>query len=126
MSAPNHDWRPGRNEDLDDFMAGRCPGDVSRSATNADGGFLENGTPYSRDFGNWHVAFLSSALWRYEPERAHRVTEWLDRDLSAARAAGRHLAVVHHEPYFTSDTAAHSQPETTGRGSRSWSATACG
>lgn len=107
VSAPNHDWRPGRNEDLDDFMAGQCPGDPSPSAINAERGFIENGTPYSRDFGNWHVAFLSSALWRYDLDRARQATEWLDRDLAAAKRAGRHLAVVHHEPYFTSDTAAH-------------------
>ncbi len=88
-------------------MAGQCPGDPSPSAINAERGFIENGTPYSRDFGNWHVAFLSSALWRYDLDRARQATEWLDRDLAAAKRAGRHLAVVHHEPYFTSDTAAH-------------------
>ena len=109
VSAPNHDWEPGRNEDLDDFMDGRCAGDTSRSAINAERGFIDNGDPYSRDFGSWHVAFLSSALWRYDPARAQQVTAWLDSDLAAARAAGKHLAVVHHEPYFTSDTAAHTR-----------------
>ena len=36
---------------------------------------------------------------------AQRPPRWLDRDLAAAKAAGKHLAVAYHEPYFTSDTA---------------------
>jgi hypothetical protein len=35
------------------------------------------------------------------------LTTWLDNDLAAAKAAGKHLAVVHHEPYFTSNTKEH-------------------
>lgn len=106
-SAPNHDWRPGRNEDLDDFMNGQCPGSSAKAAINHERGFIENGQPYSKDFGNWHFAFLSSAHWRYNPARAQALTTWLDRDLAAAKAAGKHLAVVHHEPYFTSSTETH-------------------
>jgi hypothetical protein len=109
VSAPNHDWKPGRNEDLDNFMAGQCPGDKSKSAINAEQGFIANGEPYSHDFGSWHVAFLSSALWTYEPDRAKEATDWLDRDLAAAEAAGKHLAVVYHEPYFTSNTSSHTR-----------------
>ncbi len=109
VSAPNHDWEPGRNEDLDNFMNGQCPGDTTKSAINAERGFIGNGDPYSRDFGNWHVAFLSSALWRYDASRASQVTSWLDNDLAAAKAAGKHLAVVYHEPYFTSNTSSHTR-----------------
>ncbi len=109
VSAPNHDWKPGRNEDLDNFMNGQCPGDTSKSAINTERGFIGNGDPYSRDFGNWHVAFLSSALWRYDTTRANQVTTWLDNDLAAAKAQGKHLAVVYHEPYFTSDTSSHTR-----------------
>jgi len=109
VSAPNHDWQPGRNEDFDDFMNGACPGDATKARVNEERGWIENGEPYSADFGRWHVAFLSSALWRYDRARARRATTWLDEDLAAATAAGRHLAVVYHEPYFTSDTSHHTR-----------------
>src|SRR3954454_4232466 len=111
VAAPNHDWKPGRNADLDNFMNGECPGDASKAAINSERGFLDNGTPYSRDFGSWHVAFLSTALWSYDPARAKQATNWLDRDLAAARADGQHLAVVYHDPYFTSETAAHTRSD---------------
>ena len=109
VSAPNHDWQPGRNTDLDNFMNGQCRGDSSKSAINRQRGFISNGTPYSRNFGNWHIAFLSTALWRYDTPRARRVTKWLDHDLSTARAAGKHLGVVYHDAYFTSNTSSHSR-----------------
>ncbi|MHC6231721.1 metallophosphoesterase family protein [Arthrobacter sp. MMS24-T111] len=107
VSAPNHDWEPGRNEDLDNFMNGQCPGAPEKSAINQERGFIANGDPYSKDFGNWHVVFLSSALWRYDKGAAADATTWLDKDLGAAKDAGKHLAVVYHEPYYTSDTAEH-------------------
>jgi hypothetical protein len=59
-SAPNHDWQPDRNEDLDNFMNGECPGAPAKAAVNRQRGFIGIGEPYSRDFGNWHLAFLSS------------------------------------------------------------------
>jgi hypothetical protein len=33
----------------------------------------------------------------------------LDTDLAVAKAAGKHLAVVYHEPYFTSNTSSHTR-----------------
>jgi hypothetical protein len=78
VSAPNHDWEPGRNEDLDNFMNGQCPGSTAKAAINEEQGFIRNGKPYSKDFGNWHFAFLPSALWRYNPTEAQAITEWLD------------------------------------------------
>ena len=107
VSAPNHDWEPGRNEDLDNFMNGQCPGNTDKAAINKERGFIRNGKPYSKDFGNWHFAFLSSAHWRYNQGEARALTKWLDDDLAAAKAAGKHLAVVYHEPYFTSNTKSH-------------------
>ncbi|SEP87431.1 hypothetical protein SAMN05444745_102279 [Arthrobacter sp. OV608] len=107
ISAPNHDWQPGRNEDLDDFMDGQCPGASEKAAINQQRGFIGNGQPYSKDFGNWHFAFLSSAYWRYNHVQAQLLTTWLDNDLATAKAAGKHLAVVYHEPYFTSNTNKH-------------------
>ncbi|MDT0197489.1 hypothetical protein Q9R30_19280 [Arthrobacter sp. AB6] len=109
VSAPNHDWEPGRNEDLDNFMNGQCPEAPEKAAINEERGRIENGEAYSKDFGNWHFAFLSSAHWRYNPAQARAITRWLDKDLAAAKAAGKHLAVVHHEPYFTSNTSEHNR-----------------
>lgn len=109
ISAPNHDWEPGRNEDLDDFMNGACPGDSVKSAINTQRGFIGNGDPYSFDLGNWHFAMLSTALWRYDTTKARQVTNWLDNDLAQAKAAGKHLVVAYHDPYFTSDTSSHSR-----------------
>ncbi|MFF1883453.1 hypothetical protein ACFVVC_18515 [Pseudarthrobacter sp. NPDC058196] len=107
VSSPNHDWKPGRNEDLDNFMNGQCPGAPEKAAINKERGFIANGQPYSKDFGNWHFVFLSSAPWTYDTEQAWALTGWLDKDLTAAQAEGKHLAVAYHEPYFTSDTEAH-------------------
>lgn len=109
ISAPNHDWEPGRNEDLDDFMNGACPGDSVKSAINAQRGFINNGDPYSFDLGNWHFAMLSTALWRYDTTKAKQVTLWLDNDLAQAKAAGKYLVVAYHDPYFTSNTSSHSR-----------------
>lgn len=109
ISAPNHDWDPGRNEDLDNFMNGECAGDTTRSLTNQQKGFVGNGEPYSVDIGNWHFAFLSTALWGFDVAKANQVTTWLDNDLAAAKAAGKHLAVAYHDPYFTSDTSIHTR-----------------
>jgi hypothetical protein len=111
VSGPNHDWKPGRNEDLGNFMNGQCPGSSKKAAINQERGYIPNGEPYSKDFGNWHFAFLSSAQWAYNPSRARELTAWLDKDLAAAKAAGKHLAVVHHEPYFTSNTNQHQRAD---------------
>lgn len=107
VSSPNHDWQPGRNEDLDDFMNGQCPGAPDKAAINQQRGFIGNGQPYSKDFGTWHFVFLSSAHWTYDPGEAWVLAGWLDKDLTAEQAEGKHLAVVYHEPYFTSNTEAH-------------------
>ena len=107
VSSPNHDWKPGRNEDLDDFMNGQCPGAPDKAAINQQRGFIGNAQPYSKDFGKWHFVFLSSAYWTYDPGGAWALAGWLDKDLTAAQAEGKYLAVVYHEPYFTSDTDQH-------------------
>ena len=107
-AAPNHDVEPGRNDDLDRFMNGECPGSSSVSATNrSQGGFVDALDFYSFDLGAWHVAVLPAALWRYDRVEAEALTREIDADLAAAKAAGKHLAVVHHEPYYTSPTSAH-------------------
>ncbi|RJU00293.1 hypothetical protein D6T65_13100 [Arthrobacter frigidicola] len=111
VSAPNHDWEPGRNADLDNFMNDQCPGSTGKSAINRERGWIYNGEPYSKNFGNWHIAFLSSGLWQYDESEARAATKWLDKDLAAAKKDGKHLAVVYHEPYFTSNTESHERAE---------------
>lgn len=114
-AAPNHDYQPGRNEDLDNYMDGGCVNSV-KSATSTDptrkgpnpaGTFQRNENWYSFDKGNWHILVAPSALWRYDATKANAITSEMDADLSAAKAAGKHLAVVYHEPYFTSKTTSH-------------------
>jgi hypothetical protein len=107
ISAPNHDWQPGRNEDLDDFMNGECAGDTVKAATNVEQGRIANDQPYSFDKGRWHFAMLPTGLWRYDVSKAVATTTWLDRDLAAAKARGQFLAVAYHDPYFTSPTSSH-------------------
>ena len=107
ISAPNHDWQPGRNSDLAPFMNGEFSESPVKSAANQAKGTLTNGQPYSQDFGNWHFAFLSTALWRYDVPAAQAVTTWLDADLADAKARGKHLGVCYHDPYFTSATSSH-------------------
>ena len=114
-AAPNHDWQPGRNDDLAQYMDGQCV-DTVKSATSTDptrkgpnpaGTFQQDGNWYSFDKGNWHILIAPSALWRYDSAKANAITSEMDADLMAAKAAGKHLAVVYHEPYFTSKTSSH-------------------
>ncbi|HZH18267.1 MAG TPA: DNRLRE domain-containing protein [Archangium sp.] len=109
-TGPNHDVEPGVNDDLDRFMNGQCSGSTARSAANvATGRFIDALDFYSFDLGNWHFAVLPTAAWRYDSTRAQNITAQLDTDLAAAKAAGKHLAAVYHDPYFTSSTSSHSR-----------------
>lgn len=126
VSGPNHDVEPGLNDDLDKYMNGDCPGtfDDIKSETNRIIGtyrpnetnqsaktFIDSLDWYSVDKGNWHILFAPSATWRYNATRAAQMTAEMESDLSKAKAAGKHLAVVYHDPYYTSSTSAHG-PET--------------
>lgn len=118
-AAPNHDYQPGRNTDFDNWMNGECVNTV-KAATNTDptreNRNTQNGQPagfqdaqewYSIDKGNWHMLSVSSAPWRYDTALANRQTAEIDRDLAEAKAAGKHLVVMLHEPYYGSATDAH-------------------
>lgn len=118
-AAPNHDYQTGRNTDFDNWMNGECVSTV-KAATNTDptrknrntqngqpAGFQEALEWYSVDRGNWHMLSASSAAWRDNPTLANRQTAEIDRDLTEARAAGKHIVVMLHEPYFGSTTSAH-------------------
>ena len=109
-AGPNHDVEPGVNDDLDRFMNGQCPGSSAVSATNAArGGFVDALDFYSFDLGAWHIAVLPTATWRYDATRARALTATIDADLANAKAAGKHLAAVYHDPYFTSNTSSHTR-----------------
>lgn len=107
MAGPNHDYQPGRNEDLGKFMNGECVS-TTKSATNTELGRYQNPLEwYAFDKGNWHVLVAPTAVWRYNTTRANAMTSEMDADLAAAKARGQHLLVMYHDPYFTSPTDSH-------------------
>jgi hypothetical protein len=109
-TGPNHDVEPGVNDDVDRFFNGQCAGSTAISATNtAKGGFVDALDFYSFDVGNWHFAVAPTAAWRYDVAKANAITGQLDADLAAAKAAGKQLAVIYHDPYFTSTTSSHAR-----------------
>jgi hypothetical protein len=106
-TGPNHDVDPGVNDDLDRFMNGECLS-TTKSATNAGLGRFQDALEwYSFDQGNWHFVVAPTASWQYNATRAQAMTAEMDADLKAAKAAGKHLAAVYHDPYFTSNTSVH-------------------
>ncbi|MDQ0678709.1 hypothetical protein QFZ30_002091 [Arthrobacter pascens] len=108
-AGPNHDVEPGVNDDLDRYMDGQCVS-TTKSATNTTLGRFQDALEwYSFDKGTWHVVVAPTATWLYNATRAQAMTAEMDADMKAAKAAGKHLAVVYHDPYFTSDTSAHSR-----------------
>lgn len=116
-AAPNHDYEPGRNTDLAKFMDGQCVSttksatstDRTRNGPNPAGTFQTDQEWYSFEKGSWHILVAPSAAWRYDATRARAMTAEMDANLAAARAAGKHLAVVMHDPYFTSNTSSHTR-----------------
>ncbi|MHA7280428.1 DNRLRE domain-containing protein [Arthrobacter sp. MDT2-2] len=119
-AGPNHDHQPGRNAEFDKWMDGAC-GSTAKSATSTDptrtnakgsgtaAGFQAAHEWYSVDKGNWHILFAPTGAWRYNAIRAQAMTAEIDSNLAAAKARGKHLAVVYHDPYFTSNTSSHSR-----------------
>jgi len=107
-AGPNHDVEPG-GHDVDKYMDGQCVS-TEKSATNSDLGRFQDALEwYSFDKGNWHILVAPTAAWRYDSGRAQAMTSEMDADLKAAKAAGKHLAVMYHDPYFTSNTASHTR-----------------
>ncbi|MDT0193836.1 DNRLRE domain-containing protein [Arthrobacter sp. AB6] len=108
-AGPGHDVDPGVNDDVDRFMNGECVS-TTKSATNTTLGRFQDALEwYSFDKGNWHIVAAPTATWLYNPTRAQAMTAEMDADMKAAKAAGKHLAVVYHDPYFTSDTSIHTR-----------------
>jgi hypothetical protein len=108
-AGPNHDVEPGVNDDVDRFMDGQCVS-TTKSATGSTLGRFQDALEwYSFDKGNWHILVAPTAIWRYNATRAQAMTSEMDADMKAAKAAGKHLAVVYHDPYFTSDTSSHTR-----------------
>ena len=107
-AGPNHDVERGVN-DVSKYMDGQCVSEV-KSATNSDLGRFQDALEwYSFDKGNWHILVAPSAVWRYDAARARAMTSEMDADLKAAKGAGKHLAVMSHDPYFTSNTKNHTR-----------------
>jgi len=108
-AGPNHDVEPGVNDDVDRFMDGQCVNTTKSATSTTLGRFQDALEWYSFDKGNWHILVAPTATWRYNASRAQAMTAEMDADLKAAKAAGKHLAAVYHDPYFTSNTSSHTR-----------------
>lgn len=112
IAGPTHDWPSYTDEGgYRDHWNGACPGQTTgkSAAVQLLGHSIGPGDAYSFDRGNWHITMMPSALWRYSTTDASAATTWLDTDLAAAKAAGKHLLVAWHDPYWTSDTSSHTR-----------------
>jgi acid phosphatase type 7 len=110
VAGPTHDWSSSADTaNYRDHLAGSCPGQTSgRSlADSLTGQTLGPDANYAVDLGAWRVVVLSSGLWRYDVAKAVAATKWLDGALADAAAAGDHVVVAWHEPYWTSTTDEH-------------------
>ena len=108
IAGPYHDWDAASERNYREFWNGQCAGSPAKSAAVTNkGSAIGPGDFYSYDIDNWHFAALSTGLWQFDVTKANQVTAQLDSDLAAAKAAGKHLAVLYHDPYFTSDTSGH-------------------
>ena len=126
-AGPNHDLEVGRNDDVDRFMDGQCAGSTTKSLTSTDAanvqeqnedGFVDALEAYSYDLGSaWHVVVGPTAVERFPTAAGYTdataaraaINTWIDADMAAAKAAGKHLIFVYHDPYFTSPTSSHSR-----------------
>ncbi|MEO5317767.1 hypothetical protein PV761_04140 [Arthrobacter sp. CC3] len=106
-AGPTHDIEPGVNDDLDRYMDGQCVSTTKSATSTTLGRFQDALEWYSFDKGNWRIVSIPTAAWRYSPARAKAMTAEIDADMKAAKAAGKYLAVISHDPYFTSNTSAH-------------------
>jgi hypothetical protein len=110
VSGPTHDWSSGTDlSSVTQHQAGTCSGQTSgRSLDNIlTGRNLGPDSNYVVDLGAWRVVSMSSGLWRYDTSKANAATGWLDTALATAKAAGDHVIVVWHEPYWTSTSEEH-------------------
>jgi Glycosyl hydrolases family 16 len=110
VSGPTHDWSSGTDvSSVTQHQAGTCSGQTSgRSLDNIlTGRNLGPDSNYVVDLGAWRVISMSSGLWRYDTSKANAATGWLDTALATAKAAGDHVIVVWHEPYWTSTSEEH-------------------
>lgn len=109
IAGPTHDAASATDElGYRNFFDGACPGSSAKSAAvSKKGSSIGPFEAYSFDLGNWHFAMMPTAALRYNTQSASELATWLDNDLSMAKAAGKHLAVAYHDPYFTSSTSSH-------------------
>ncbi len=113
IAGPTHDSASATDElGYRQYFNGQCAGSAAKSAAvQAKGASIGPYDFYSFDIGNWHFAALPTAAWRYDTTKANSITAELDADLARAKAAGKHLGALYHDPYFTGETSSHG-PET--------------
>jgi cell division septation protein DedD len=111
-AGPTHDWSSASDtSNYRDHMAGACAGQINGKslADTATGTTVGPDTNYVVDLGAWRVISMSSGLWRYDTAKANAGTTFLSNALNASDAAGDHVIVIWHEPYWTSTTGEHTR-----------------
>jgi hypothetical protein len=110
IGGPTHDCASLSNElGYRDHFNGTCAGQTTgkSGAVLALGRSIGPHEAYSFDKGNWHFATMPTTLFRYDTSKVAAATAWLDQDLAKAKAAGKFLVVMWHDPYWTSSTSGH-------------------
>lgn len=114
-AGPTHDFNAtnSNGQQYSAYMSGTCPGQTSAKTAAAvlKGGTLKPTDLYSFDKGTWHIVQLPSGCYRYTVCDRPANLAWLNADLAAAQAAGKHILGFWHEPYWTAATDGHSTTE---------------
>ena len=128
-AGPTHDYTSTASSaaDYSRHMEGTCPGQTTGPSLSAQAWdrTIQPYEPHEVDLGAWTVISMPSAQWRSGYNTAYgsqwsgsALTSWLDGAVAAADARGDHVAVIEHEPYWSSGTDGHS--ETEGDAQRPW------
>lgn len=128
-AGPTHDYTEDRSSaaDYSRHMEGTCPGQSSGASLSARrwAKTIQPYKPHYVDLGAWTLISMPSGQWRGDYADTYgaawsgpSLTDWLRRAVKRAQARGDHVAVMEHEPYWTSATSDH--PEDEGDAQRPW------
>ncbi len=119
-AGPTHDYTPSSGADYSRHMEGTCPGQSTGPSLSAQrwARTVQPYEPHAVDLGAWTVVSMPSAQWRddYSDRFGQEwsgpaLTGWLGTTVAAATARGDHVAVIEHEPYWSSGTSSHPASE---------------
>jgi glycosyl hydrolase family 16 len=129
-AGPTHDYTsddPSSASDYSRHMEGTCPGQSSGQSLSARqwDKTIQPYKPHYVDLGAWTLISMPSGQWRGDYADTYgaawsgaTLTDWLRSAVKRAKARGDHVAVMEHEPYWTSGTDDHSEDE--GDAQRPW------